>query len=213
MTDFDKELADLEEGIKGYNGDLKTATSEARKDRLLQTINTRRETLNRLLDEKRKSLPHDLNRPFDIPWRDEKFDIVGHGIGPAQLAVGALGLGSLVIGDGLYAVKHHQRATNKFFQSLLDTSKNKLSKIDYSSEETCMWESARSPSRDSICTVPPNRWLSLETIDLARLSQHCSERYVSLVVSLFLPSTWSPLDWISEVCNSRCLAQESDCNH
>lgn len=43
-----------------------------------------------------------------------------------------VGLGSLVAGGGLYAVKRNQRATNKFFQSLLDTSKNKLSKIDYS---------------------------------------------------------------------------------
>jgi len=63
---------------------------------------------------------------------DEKFDIFGHGIGLAQLAVGVLGLGTLVAGGGLYAVKHHQRATSKFFSSLLATSENKLSKIDYS---------------------------------------------------------------------------------
>jgi hypothetical protein len=61
-----------------------------------------------------------------------KFDIFGHGIGVAQLVVGVIGLGSLVAGGGLYAVKHHQRATNKFFKSLLTTSKAKLSKIDYS---------------------------------------------------------------------------------
>ena len=48
------------------------------------------------------------------------------------MAVGVVGLGSLVAGGGLYAVKHHQRATNKFFKSLLATSKHKLSKIDYS---------------------------------------------------------------------------------
>jgi hypothetical protein len=48
------------------------------------------------------------------------------------LAVGVLGLSAVVAGGGLYAVKHHQRATSKFFESLLDTSKYKLSKIDYS---------------------------------------------------------------------------------
>ncbi len=41
-------------------------------------------------------------------------------------------MGTLVAGGGLYAVKHHQRATSKFFSSLLATSENKLSKIDYS---------------------------------------------------------------------------------
>lgn len=48
------------------------------------------------------------------------------------MAVGVLGLGSLVAGGGLYAVKHHQRATNKFFRSLLTTSEDELSKINYS---------------------------------------------------------------------------------
>ena len=55
-----------------------------------------------------------------------KFDIFGHGIG---LAVGVIGLGTLVAGGGLYAVKHHQRATSKFFNSLLAISENKLSNI------------------------------------------------------------------------------------
>ena len=63
---------------------------------------------------------------------DSKFDLFGHGIGLAQLVVGVLGLGTLVAGGGLYAVRHHQRATSKFFNSLLTTSENKLSKIDYS---------------------------------------------------------------------------------
>ena len=48
------------------------------------------------------------------------------------MAVGVLGLGSLVAGGGLYAVKHHQRATNKFFQSLLTNSEDELTKIRYS---------------------------------------------------------------------------------
>jgi hypothetical protein len=50
----------------------------------------------------------------------------------AQLAAGVLGLGSLVAGGRFYAMKQHQRVTTKFFKSLLSTSKNELSKIDYS---------------------------------------------------------------------------------
>ena len=63
---------------------------------------------------------------------DAKFDLFGHGIGLAQLAVGVIGLGTVIDGGGLYAVKHHQRATSKFLNSLLATSENKLSKIRYS---------------------------------------------------------------------------------
>ena len=63
---------------------------------------------------------------------DAKFDVFGHGIGLAQLTAGVIGLGTVIAGGGLYAVKHHQRATSKFFSSLLATSENKLSKIDYS---------------------------------------------------------------------------------
>jgi hypothetical protein len=43
-----------------------------------------------------------------------------------------LGIGSLVAGCGLYAVKHHHRAMDKFFQSLSDRSKNKLKRIKFS---------------------------------------------------------------------------------
>lgn len=60
---------------------------------------------------------------------DAKFDLFGHGIGLAQLAVGVIGLGTVIAGGGLYAVKHHQRATSKFFNSLLAISENKLSNI------------------------------------------------------------------------------------
>lgn len=49
---MDQEIAELKEEIKGFVTDLKTA-SETRKDLLLQTINSARETLNRLLDEKK----------------------------------------------------------------------------------------------------------------------------------------------------------------
>jgi hypothetical protein len=53
MATLDTRIFDLEEEIKGYVTDLKTASTEARKDLLLQTINSRTETLNRLLDEKK----------------------------------------------------------------------------------------------------------------------------------------------------------------
>jgi hypothetical protein len=60
---------------------------------------------------------------------DPKFDILGHGIGLAQLAVA---VGGAVATGGLYAISHHRRATNKFFTSLLATSEDNLSKINYS---------------------------------------------------------------------------------
>lgn len=60
------------------------------------------------------------------------FDLFGHGIGMAQLVVGVLGLGTVIAGGGLYAARQHHKATGKFFNSLLVTSENKLSKIRYS---------------------------------------------------------------------------------
>ena len=66
------------------------------------------------------------------PWTDKKFDIFGYDIGLAQLAVGVIGSGTVIAGGGFYAAKRHQRATVKFFSSLLATSENKLSKIRYS---------------------------------------------------------------------------------
>jgi len=45
--------------------------------------------------------------------------------------VGIIGVG-LVGGAGLFAVKYHQRTTNKFFSSLLTVSNDELSKIKYS---------------------------------------------------------------------------------
>ncbi len=65
-------------------------------------------------------------------FSSEKLDVFGHGIGLAQLAVGVIGLGAVVAGGGLYVVKHHQRPTNKFFNSFLATSEDKLSRIRYS---------------------------------------------------------------------------------
>ena len=52
MTTLDQEIADLEEEIKGYVTDLKTA-SAAEKSEIRDVIKIRSQTLNRLLDEKR----------------------------------------------------------------------------------------------------------------------------------------------------------------
>ncbi len=52
MATLDTRISDLEEVIKGYETEYKTA-SAAEKRLLLQTINSKQETLNRLLDEKK----------------------------------------------------------------------------------------------------------------------------------------------------------------
>ena len=51
MTTLDQRIADLEEEIKGYVTEYKTASADKRL--LLQTINSRTETLNKLLDRKK----------------------------------------------------------------------------------------------------------------------------------------------------------------
>lgn len=52
MTPLDQEIAELKEEIKGFVTESKTASAEDKR-LLLQTINSRTETLNRLLDEKK----------------------------------------------------------------------------------------------------------------------------------------------------------------
>ncbi len=52
MAELDKEIADLKEVIKRYEAEYTTASAEDKR-LLLQTINSRTETLNRLLDEKK----------------------------------------------------------------------------------------------------------------------------------------------------------------
>jgi hypothetical protein len=52
MAELDKEIADLKEEIKGYDAEYKTAPAEDKR-LLLQMINSRTETLNRLLEEKK----------------------------------------------------------------------------------------------------------------------------------------------------------------
>jgi hypothetical protein len=57
MDPLDEEIAELKAVIKRYEAEYVTAP-EARKDRLLDTINNSRQTLNRLLDEKaRRAAP------------------------------------------------------------------------------------------------------------------------------------------------------------
>lgn len=56
-TDLDYDIANLKVEIEGYVNKLNDpGTSEARKDLLLQTINASRETLNKLLDQKKSFL-------------------------------------------------------------------------------------------------------------------------------------------------------------
>jgi hypothetical protein len=52
MAELDMEIADLKEVIKGYEAEYGTASAEVKR-MLLQTIKSRSETLNRLLDEKK----------------------------------------------------------------------------------------------------------------------------------------------------------------
>ena len=53
MAELDKEIADLKEEIKGYVIKLNAATTEKELDRFTGLINSAREILNRLLDEKK----------------------------------------------------------------------------------------------------------------------------------------------------------------
>lgn len=53
MAELDKRIADLEARVTKYETELDAATSAQEKSEIRQTINTGRETLNRLLDEKK----------------------------------------------------------------------------------------------------------------------------------------------------------------
>lgn len=54
---MDKEIAELKKEIEGYKAEYKTVSAAQERSEIRQTINSRTETLNRLLDEKKKSLP------------------------------------------------------------------------------------------------------------------------------------------------------------
>ncbi len=53
MAELDKRIADLEKEIKGYVTKLNDATTDKELDRFAVLINITRQTLNRLLDEKK----------------------------------------------------------------------------------------------------------------------------------------------------------------
>ena len=53
MVELGKRIADLEEEINGYVIKLNVARTEKELDRFTGLINSRTETLNRLLDEKK----------------------------------------------------------------------------------------------------------------------------------------------------------------
>lgn len=53
MADLDKEIAELKARVAKYETDLDAATSAQEKSEIRQLINSRTETLNRLLDEKK----------------------------------------------------------------------------------------------------------------------------------------------------------------
>jgi uncharacterized small protein (DUF1192 family) len=55
MAELDKKIASLEEEIEGYKAEYKTlsAAQEKTKSEIRRTIHSARETLNRLLDEKK----------------------------------------------------------------------------------------------------------------------------------------------------------------
>ena len=53
MATLNQEIADLKEVIKGYETKLNAATTEKDLDRFTDLIKISRETLNRLLDEKK----------------------------------------------------------------------------------------------------------------------------------------------------------------
>jgi hypothetical protein len=57
MDPTTQRITDLEEEIKGYTSDLKSASSAAEKSELRGLIKTSRETLNNLLINERKALP------------------------------------------------------------------------------------------------------------------------------------------------------------
>eukprot|EP01038_Epipyxis_sp_PR26KG_P019890 gene19890-28159_t len=126
MSDFES-LVKLFES-RGFTGKEAIEKAEAKEARdVKSTVELERIKLEQIKQSGMNAAPVKVGNIFD-----EKFDIFGHGIGLAQLAVGVIGLGTLVAGGGLYAVKHHQRATSKFFNSLLATSEDELSKIRYS---------------------------------------------------------------------------------
>ncbi len=65
MATLDARISELEEAIKVYETDYKTASAEDKR-LLLPTINSKQQTLNRLLDEKKAQSGGKLSRLFVI---------------------------------------------------------------------------------------------------------------------------------------------------
>ena len=57
MAELDKKIAGLEEQIEGYKAEYKIVSGAQGKSEIRQTIKSRTENLNRLLDEEKKSPP------------------------------------------------------------------------------------------------------------------------------------------------------------
>ncbi len=57
MAELDKKIARLEEEIEGYKAEYKTVSAAQEKSEIRQTIKSRTETLKRLLDEKKTTIP------------------------------------------------------------------------------------------------------------------------------------------------------------
>ena len=55
MASLNEKISALEAKVEGYEVDLKNATTPEEKRLLLQIVNTRSETLNRLLDKERNA--------------------------------------------------------------------------------------------------------------------------------------------------------------
>lgn len=107
--------------------------------------------------------------------------------------------------------KHHHRATDKFFQSLLSISKSELSKIDY----TVMPRGQMFVGIDKEPIKSLNLHSALKSVALIGDNRSGKTIFLSLTVLNDMFPLWYRYIFphvVSEVCNSRCLAQESDCN-
>lgn len=64
MTELDREIVELKEEIRGYVTERKAASSEVKRELLLETIKAARVTLNILLDKQKKAEYEGKNSNF-----------------------------------------------------------------------------------------------------------------------------------------------------
>ena len=124
--------------------------------------------------------------------------------------MGIIGLG-LVGGAGLFAVKYHQRTTNKFFSSLLTVSNDELSKIKYSYlsrgsmsvgvDKTPINDLALRDSFKALAVIGANR--SGKTTFICNY----------ILNGMFLPSSRTVFDRKSETSHNKYVAQGTDINY